>query len=95
MDVFQGRLHRRVVDDPAGDLPGQIMFDDADARIDPLAGQVVQTNLVARQGADMSDPAAHLARADHPDALYCRHTYCLRRVFERRAPRRSLLMTAF
>ena len=34
-----------------------------------LLGDVVEQHVVAGQGADMRDAAAHLARADHADAL--------------------------
>ncbi len=66
-DVAQRLVHRCLVDVIFGDLAGEVLLDVLQAGLEPVRGKVVDGDVVAVQCDDMSDPCAHLARADHPD----------------------------
>jgi hypothetical protein len=72
-DAGQGRLHGGVVDDAAADLAGQVLLDEGQTRVDPLARDVMETHVVAGEGDDMRDAGPHLARADDADRLDFTH----------------------
>ena len=73
----QSRVHVGVGDDAPRHLPGHVVADQLQTGVDALGRNVIEQHLVAREGADMGDAAAHLARADHPDRSDIRHHYRL------------------
>jgi hypothetical protein len=48
--------HGGVVDDAAADLAGHVLLDQDQARVDPLARDVVETHVIARQRATCAMP---------------------------------------
>src|SRR3546814_8328687 len=58
-----------LVDDPAPELPVEIVADPYDRLLQLLRRDVGQPHLAAREGGDVGDAVAHLSGADDSDAF--------------------------
>jgi hypothetical protein len=54
---------------PGGDLTRKVAADGGEHGLQAIFGHIVNVNIIARHRADMSDPAAHLARAYNANTL--------------------------
>ncbi len=69
LNAIEDRLTARLVQLPPCDLARQMAVDRRQRRVDPLLRHVVEKNVHAGLGDDLSDAGPHLPRADDPDRL--------------------------
>src|SRR3546814_8290941 len=68
-DLVERLRLAELVDDPAPELPVEIVADPYDSLLQLLRRDVGQPHLAAREGGEVGDAVAHLSGAGEPDAL--------------------------